>query len=93
MGSENVYKRQILGFMPCGLVIAALMAASTASGPLPAAMAMLSFGLGTVPVLVAVAWGGGWIKRRWSGQVRVLSGVLMAVNGLALFWLAARMVI
>lgn len=83
----------VLGFMPCGLVVAALMAASTADSAGQAAFAMLSFGAGTAPALVAIGCGGGWIKRKWPLQVRVVSSIVMAGSGLILFWLAARLVI
>ena len=83
----------LLGFMPCGLVIAALMAASTAGSPVTAALAMGAFGLGTMPVLVTIACGGGWIKHKWPVHIKVFSSIIMAVNSLILFWLAARMAI
>ena len=52
-----------LGFLPCGFLYAALAAAaatggSAAGGPLTGAAAMLCFGLGTVPSLVAVGLAG-----------------------------------
>ncbi|MCB9991992.1 MAG: sulfite exporter TauE/SafE family protein [Rhodospirillales bacterium] len=83
----------LLGFMPCGLVIAALMAASTAPNVLMAGLAMMMFWLGTVPVLLAISCGGGWIKKNWGSQVQVFSSMMMAANSLILFWLAAKMVI
>lgn len=83
----------LLGFMPCGLVIAALMATATAPNALVAATAMAGFGLGTVPVLLAMGCGGGWIKQRWPVQIRTFSSIIMAVNSMILFWLAAQMVI
>ena len=83
----------LLGFMPCGLVIAALMAASTAANPAVAGLTMAAFGLGTMPALVAIGCGGSWIKRKWPVQTRVFSSIIMAANSLLLFWLAAHMVI
>lgn len=83
----------LLGFMPCGLVVAALMAASTAPGPAAAAVAMGGFGLGTVPVLVTIACAGQAALRKWPVHLRVFSGIIMAANSLVLIWLAARQVI
>jgi hypothetical protein len=43
-----------LGFLPCGFLYAALAAAAATADPLQGALAMLAFGLGTVPALVLV---------------------------------------
>ena len=43
-----------LGFLPCGILYAALAAAAAAGSPVYSAVAMLCFGLGTVPALGAV---------------------------------------
>ena len=42
------------GLLPCGLVYAALGLALAAEAPLPGAMVMIGFGLGTAPALFAV---------------------------------------
>jgi sulfite exporter TauE/SafE len=42
------------GFMPCGLVYAALAAATTTGSALGGALTMTAFGLGTLPMLVAM---------------------------------------
>lgn len=83
----------LLGFMPCGLVIAALMATATADNLLMAGFAMALFGLGTMPVLMSIGHGGSWIKRNWPVQTQAISSIIMAVNGLLLFWLAANVAI
>lgn len=82
----------LLGFMPCGLVVAALMAAATATGPLQAAGAMAAFTLGTVPALVLVALGGQEIKRRYPQASSRLSQGAMVVSGVWLFALAGMMI-
>jgi uncharacterized protein len=43
------------GFVPCGLVYAALAMAATSGGALSGAMVMLAFGAGTLPVMLIVA--------------------------------------
>jgi sulfite exporter TauE/SafE len=56
----------VWGFLPCAMVYAALAAAAFAGGPVRGALAMLAFGLGTLPFLLAA----GWISvriRRWRG--------------------------
>jgi sulfite exporter TauE/SafE len=45
----------IWGFVPCGLVYAALSVAAMAGGAAAGALTMLAFGVGTLPVMGAVA--------------------------------------
>lgn len=78
-----------LGFLPCGMVYAALAAAASA-GPLMGGAAMLAFGLGTVPALIAVAVLGHAAAHRWNGATRAAAPWLLGANGLILLGLAAR---
>jgi sulfite exporter TauE/SafE len=78
-----------LGFLPCGMVYAALAAAASA-GPVMGGAAMLAFGLGTVPGLVAVAVLGQAAARRWQGATRAFAPWLLGANGLLLLALAWR---
>lgn len=68
------------GFLPCGLVYSALALAAT-SGSAPAgAVAMLAFGAGTLPSMVATTLAGSAIMRRLGGRnTRAAAGVLMIV--------------
>lgn len=52
----------LLGFMPCGLLLSALMAACALATPLQSGLAMAAFTLGTMPSLFAVALGGHTFK-------------------------------
>ena len=56
------------GWLPCGMVYAALAAAAFAGGPGGGAVAMLAFGLGTTPALLAAGLGAArlraWLARR-----------------------------
>jgi sulfite exporter TauE/SafE len=82
----------LLGFMPCGLVVSALMASSTAPSALQAGVAMAAFGLGTVPALVAVALGGSFLESfRFLGTVKVKQG-FMVFSALWLVLLAGAFV-
>lgn len=77
------------GFLPCGPVtVAALAAAATASVG-HGALAMLVYGLGTVPVLFALSLGMGALDRavrlrfyRWGAVVVLLIGVQLGLRGL-----------
>lgn len=66
------------GLLPCGLVYSALaLAAVAGSGPVGAA-AMLAFGAGTLPSMLAVTLAGTAVTRRFAGaRTRLAAGVLM----------------
>jgi len=80
----------LLGFLPCGLLYAALVVAAAGQNPAGGAMAMAAFGLGTVPALIGVgvlgqgAWrlagraGGNWMSRL-SPAVLVLNAVVLGL--------------
>jgi sulfite exporter TauE/SafE len=70
------------GWLPCGLVYAALLAAALAGDPARGALAMLAFGLGTLPWLlaagIAAARVRGWMRLR---PVRLASGGVLTAAG------------
>ncbi len=55
----------VLGFLPCGFLYAALIAAMATGNALAGGLAMLAFGLGTVPALAAVGLLGAGLVQRW----------------------------
>lgn len=77
-----------LGFLPCGLIYAALIAATGAGGALPGALALAAFGLGTVPALVVVGWLGLAAGKRWLELARTSAPYLGMVNAVMLTALA-----
>ena len=97
MTEPGVFKRYMLGimlgFMPCGMVVAALMAASTAPSVLQASLAMGAFALGTMPALVLVALGGRSLQTRFPKAAGTIKQSAMAVSALWLFALAGWMMI
>jgi sulfite exporter TauE/SafE len=78
----------ILGFLPCGLVFAALMLTSTMHNLGLAALGMLLFGLGTVPALFCVALFGQTMFKKWQNALRRISQVIMVLNGIMLIVMA-----
>ena len=82
----------LLGFMPCGLVLSALLASAAASTPLQAAAAMAAFTAGTMPSLVLVAFGGQALQYKYPHATTRLSQGAMVVSSLWLFALAGLMV-
>lgn len=81
-----------LGFIPCGLLYAALAAAAASGDPLAGAFAMLAFAAGTVPALVAVGVAGHFAVGRWREPVLKWAPLLLVVNAGMLGFLAWQLV-
>jgi uncharacterized protein len=77
------------GWMPCGLVYSALLAAAVSGGALPGAATMCAFGLGTLPAMLAFSQAGGWTRKLLGPQRTALSGVFGAVLVACGLWTAA----
>ena len=78
-----------LGFLPCGLLYAAIAAASASGSPVMGAAAMIAFGLGTAPVLMLIGVVGYAGGRRWNRGITAAAPALMFLNAallLALAW-------
>ncbi len=66
------------GFLPCGLVYSALALAATGGSPLAGMLAMLAFGAGTLPAMLATTLAGHTVLVRLGGRnPRRVAGVLM----------------
>ena len=79
------------GLLPCGLVYIACAAAATSGGVGAGVTTMLAFGLGTIPIMMAVCVAGKVI--RWNHPLAMqrvvlvcatLAGLLLIVRGLSL---------
>jgi len=93
-GWRGIGLGMVLGFLPCGLLYAAIGAAAATSDSLAAAMSMAAFTLGTFPMLWLVGYLGGWVQRRWTRLARpVMPAVAllnaMVLGGMAWGWIAA----
>jgi sulfite exporter TauE/SafE len=68
------------GFLPCGLVYAALAIALIQNSPTESALVMALFGLGTIPALLATAYSWQAVRRisPWSFQ-RIQTAMLVVV--------------
>lgn len=83
----------LLGFMPCGLVISALLAAATAPDVMGAGFAMMAFSLGTIPALFMVALGGQTFSHKYPRTSLHMSRGAMVLSALWLFALAGTMIL
>jgi sulfite exporter TauE/SafE len=75
------------GFLPCGLVYAALAIPVSAGDPATGALAMVVFGLGTTPVLSVVALG---VRRVVARDIRVRRLVAAGVLAASLWSIGLR---
>jgi uncharacterized protein len=69
------------GFVPCSLVFSVALQAAASADPLRAALLMLAFGLGTLPLMGTVAGLGAWLGGRAHGLGAKLSGLTMVALG------------
>lgn len=81
---ENAFAFGMLwGWMPCGFVYTVLLLAALTANPRDAALTMFAFGLGTAPVMFAVAFGAQGLLR-FSGRApaRRIAGVILVAGAL-----------
>jgi sulfite exporter TauE/SafE len=84
--SSKFFLGLTLGFLPCGLIYAALLKALESGNALAGALTMLAFGLGTAGALLAVGLASSFAGARfgrWSNRVAAIS---VMVFGAILLW-------
>ncbi len=86
--SQALFLGLVWGWLPCGLVYAALAVASTAGDPVKASLVMLSFGAGTLPAVMGAGLFTGMLASlARNTQLRKVAGVLIIAMAIAtLFW-------
>lgn len=82
----------LLGFIPCGLVLAALMASATAHSLPQAALAMAAFAVGTMPSLVMIGLCGKGLKQKFPVLYQRFTTAAMVMSSLWLFTLAGMLI-
>jgi sulfite exporter TauE/SafE len=91
MPVDNIPKALFLGalwgWLPCGLVYAALAMAMTQPAPIMAASAMLAFGLGTLPAVLAAGFVAQQLTRiLQQRQVRIGLALIIIIFGVWTIW-------
>jgi hypothetical protein len=83
----------VWGWLPCGLVYAALAVAATAGDPVKGGLVMLAFGAGTLPAVMGAGLFTGMLASLGrSTQLRQVAGVLIILMALVtFFWPLAPM--
>jgi sulfite exporter TauE/SafE len=79
-----VFLGALNGLLPCGLVYSALLMTATAGGPVPGAVGMFLFGVGTLPPLLVVGLGAGALRVRLRQALVRVAGAFIVVIGLQL---------
>lgn len=72
------------GFLPCGLVYAAVFGAISAGSMLNSVLFMAFFGLGTIPLMFSIGFFGQWLSAKWRSRLRSLIPAFLTVVGLLL---------
>lgn len=81
-----------LGFLPCGLLYAALSAAAASGGAFAGGAAMAAFALGTIPALFAVGFASRVAGQQWRGLATRALPVILLINAATLSYMAVRMI-
>ncbi|WP_020399868.1 sulfite exporter TauE/SafE family protein [Kordiimonas gwangyangensis] len=82
-----------LGFLPCGLLAAALMAVAATADPISAAFGMAAFCVGTMPALFLTGAGGRYALDHLPIRFSTLARGVMVFNSLSLFIIAGGMIL
>lgn len=88
--SLTLVRGAFLGFMPCGLLYAALMMAATLANPVSGMLAMFLFTLGTIPALLLASAGADFLSRKKQSLFSNIGRAMMAFNGFSLLIMAAK---
>ena len=80
----------MLGFIPCGLVYAAILAVMTTGDATKSALGMIAFAAGTMPTLMVISLGGRALINQQYAWLKPASAVLMVFNSIVLFVMAGK---
>ena len=75
----------LLGFLPCGLVYSAVIAAAALGGPIEGGIGLALFGVGTVPAMLGISVADELLVRHRNLVNRLSQGVILAM-GLWFTW-------
>jgi hypothetical protein len=86
--SQAFFLGTVWGWLPCGLVYAALAVAATAGDPVKGGLVMLAFGSGTLPAVMGAGLFTGMLASlARNKQLRQFAGILIILMAIAtLFW-------
>ncbi len=76
----------VLGFLPCGMVYAALLKAMDSAGAVPGALTMMAFGMGTAVALLAMGMASSFVGPRLGNWSTRLAAISVTLAGAVLLW-------
>lgn len=82
----------LLGFLPCGFLYAAVIAAAAGGSAVSGAVAMAGFALGTTPTLLAVGLAGALAVNRWRSLARTLAAPAYLIGAATLGSMAFQLI-
>lgn len=91
-GFKNYLLGIILGFIPCGLVYGAIVAVASLNNSLAVLLAMLVFGIATIPALFITACGGYWFFDKIKSNLKVITKIILSINILTLLIMAIGLI-
>jgi len=80
----------ILGFLPCGLVYAAIAAVMATGSIMQSFAGMFAFAVGTMPLLMLIGISGKLLLHQKYQWIKPLSALIMVANGMVLFAMANK---
>jgi sulfite exporter TauE/SafE len=83
-GRQPLLLGAVMGLIPCGLVYAVLVIAAAMPTPWHAALAMIAFGLGTLPALTALVAGSRALPRALLAKSPKLAALMLVLAGLVM---------
>lgn len=92
VGGKGYLLGLLLGFIPCGLLYAALAAAAATGDPVAGAMGMGVFALGTLPSLFGVGLAGHIAGMQWRGLIAKGAPLLLLLNAAILTYMAVDLI-
>ncbi len=92
-GFKNYFLGILLGFIPCGLLYGAVATVISVDSKTTATLAMLAFGVGTIPALFLTACGGYWFfdgLKNYSFQkhLKLFTKIILFINVITLLVMA-----
>jgi uncharacterized protein len=87
-GFKNYFLGILLGFIPCGLLYGAIATVVSLNNKTAAILAMLAFGVGTIPALFLTACGGYWFFGGIKKHLKLFTKIILFINVITLLVMA-----
>ncbi len=87
-GLKNYFLGILLGFIPCGLVYGAIVTSMALDSLWLVTLAMLAFGIGTIPALFITACGGYYFFSGIQKYLKTLTKIILLINIITLLIMA-----